>query len=119
MKRLSDYKGEEAIELWADLITPAAFILAEADIPKLINEKKKPVEIASIVLKSHPKEAIEILTRIDETPVDGLNVIIRLVALINDIISDDTAKGFFVTQAQKKEEESSGSATVNTMAEEN
>ena len=118
MKRLSDYKGEEAIELWADLMTPAAFILADSDIPKLINEKKKPIEIASIVLKAHPKEAVEILKRIDDTPVDGLNIIARLVILLNDIISDENAKSFFVTQAQKKEEESSGSAMVNTTAEE-
>lgn len=113
MKKLSDYNGEEAIDLWADLMEPTATILADPEVAKFMQSGKPPIKIAHKILKTHKKEAIEILTRIDDTPVNGLSVVTRLLSLLAEISSDETIKSFFGTQGQKTEDMPSGSPTEN------
>ena len=119
MKKLSDYTGDEAIELWADLLEPLTGILGDPDIQNVVQSGKPKLIIAKEILKNHSADATEILTRIDPTPIDGLNIILRLVALITDIGQNDEIKSFFgfAEQAQT-ESESSGSVTENTGDEE-
>lgn len=115
MKNLSDYQGDEAIELWADLLDPLAHILADNEIQKVIRSGKPKIVMAKEILKKHSKEAAEILNRIDPVPIDGLNIIVRLVSLLTDIGQNDEIKSFFGYAEQvSKEEESSGSVTENT-----
>lgn len=114
MKKLSDYTGEEAIDLWADLMDPAATILADKEIAAIMKSKVAPIRIVHKILKTHKKEAIQILTRIDDTPVNGLNAVTRLLALIGELMEDETAKGFFGMQGQKTDSTSSGSGTEST-----
>lgn len=117
MKKLSDYQGEEAIDLWADLMEPAATILADKEVAAVMQEKgKPPIVIVHKILKRHKKEAIEILTRIDSTPVNGLNAVTRLLVLIGELMEDEVARSFFATQGQTMAGESSGSDTENTEA---
>ena len=118
MKKLSDYQGNDAIELWADLLEPVALIFADKEIKELAQSKKAPLYIAKEALKSHPKEITEILLRIDDTPIDGLTVIKRLVNLIKELMESSEAKSFFNLQGQKSEDESSGSAMVSIEANE-
>ena len=95
MKKLSDYKGEEAIELWADLIDPLSVVLSDKKIKEIIEKGESKINIAKEVLKLHSEEAVEILERIDDTPVDGLNIVLRLVGLINEIGQNEEVKSFF------------------------
>ena len=44
--KLSDYKGEEALDVLADIIEPVTFILADADIQKMRAEEQKKREAA-------------------------------------------------------------------------
>lgn len=120
MKRLSDYTGDEAIELWADLLDPISDILTDKDVAKVTQSGAPPIAIAKEILKNHKKEAAEILTRIDPEPLDGLNFIMRLVAILVEIGERSDVKAFFGYAAQEKtESESSGSATESTEASEN
>lgn len=119
MKKLSDYKGEDAIELWAELIDPLTVILSDPKIKKAMDSGKTKLDIAKVVLKLHKKEALEILQKIDPAPVDGLNVVFRLVALLADIGQNEEITSFFGYAGQvKTDSASSGSATVNIEAEE-
>ena len=119
MKNLTDYHGDEAIELWADLLDPLAAIISDDKIQKVIRSGKSRMVIAQTILKQHKKEASEILTRIDPTPIDGLNIVTRLISLITDIGKNDEIKSFFAYAEQaNKKKESSGSATENTEGEE-
>ncbi len=104
MKKLSDYKGNEAIELWADLMDPLSVIFADEEVAKTIKSGKSKIAIASAVLRLHSDEAVEILERVDETPVDGLNIVIRLVELINEIGQNEDLKSFFGYAEQEKTE---------------
>lgn len=115
MKKLSDYKDEEAIELWGDLIEPISNILNDKNVADVIKSGKPKMIIAKEILKNHSDEAKEILLRIDNSPIDGLNLIVRLVALLADIGKNPDIKDFFGYAVEvKTENEISGSPTVNT-----
>lgn len=114
MKKLSDYKGEEAIELWANILDPVIEIVGDEEIAKLIKDKAPMIIVAKKAIKDYRKEVSELLLAIDSTPLDGLNIITRLVSVINEIGRDEEIRGFFGLSAGKTEEKSSGSATENT-----
>lgn len=119
MKRLSDFKGEEALELWADLLEPLSEIMTDKEIEKVVKSGAPRLKVAQTIIKNHAKEAEQILLRIDPAPIDALNLVLRLVALINDIGQHEDIKSFFGYAAQAKmEKESSGSVTENTEASE-
>ena len=120
MKKLTDYKDDDAIELWADLLNPLSVILTDDKIRKLTRSGASKIVIAKEILKKHKKEATAILLRIDDTPLDGLNLIMRVVGVITEIGSNAEIRRFFGYAEQgKTEKESSGSATENTEEEEN
>lgn len=120
MKKLSDYKGDEAIELWADLLEPLTTILTDENVRNVIKSGKSKIEIAKTLLKDHKSEVITIMLRIDSTPIDGLNIVTRLIALLSDIGSNEEIKSFFgYAEEVKTDSESSGLHMVNTEAKEN
>ena len=112
MKKLSDYQGEEALELWADLLDPVAKIIAGM---QGISQKGDSVAMtAGRVIKAFPKEATQILLRIDPTPVNGLNILTRMIAILSDLSSLDGVSDFFELQGQMMDAGSSGSVMENT-----
>ena len=121
MKKLSDYKGEDAIDLWADLLEPLSTIFTNQEIVKIYRDKTATVVSKSkAILKECRKETIELLERIDDTPVDGLNIIIRLIELLSELESEESLKGFFGFAGQATMENvSSGSVTESTEGSEN
>ena len=115
MKRLSDYKGEEAIELWVDLVDPLSEMLGDDELRNVVGQGSDKIKIAKTILKNHKAEAIKILTRIDPEPVDGLNIVLRLITLLGEIGQSEEIKAFFGFAEQvRTDEESSGSPMENT-----
>lgn len=115
MIRLSDYKDEEAIELLADLFDPFMTILGSADVAETFKSDAPLAKKATTILKKHKKEAVEILTRIDPTPINGLNIFFRLLDFLKEITENDEISGFFgFAEPEKKANVSFGSATENT-----
>lgn len=120
MKNLSDYKGDEAIELWADLLDPLTKIIGDDEVRKVVGSGESKIAIAKVILKSHKEETVEILTRIDPEPINGLTIVLRLVHLLADIGSNDEVKSFFgFAEQAKMDNESFGSPTESTKEEEN
>ena len=119
MKKLTDFKDDEALELWADLLDPLSAILTDEKIRKATKAGKSKMVIAKEIMKRHKKEAAAILLRIDDTPIDGLNFMIRLVDLITDIGKNDEIRAFFGYADQQTEGASSGLPTETTEEEEN
>ena len=115
MKKLSDYKGEEAIELWADLLDPFIDIVGDKKIAGMLRSKMPPVLVARDIIKNYRTQVEQILLRIDDTPINGLNILIRLVSVLSEIGKDPTIQSFFVSVPEdKKEKNSSGSVMENT-----
>lgn len=119
MKKFSDYQGEEAIELWADLLEPIAKILADEKIKKTYQSGQPKIVLAKEIINLHKTEAVSILTRIDPTPINGLNIITRLLNILSEIEETEELMDFFDTGEQVKTESvSSGSAMESTEDEE-
>lgn len=103
MKKLSDYQGAEAIELWADLLEPCMKIMTEPKVKEALG-KKPIIEVAQIILKTNAKEAVAMMERVDSTPVNGINALTRLMGFLTDLMTDESTKVFFGSAVQEVKE---------------
>jgi hypothetical protein len=114
MKRLSDFKDEEAIDLWADLLDPIVAITSDPKIAEIKRSGAPVIKIAKEILLLHKAEAVEILLRIDPTPITGLNLVARVVDILLELESSPELQGFLgLSEPETKNEGSSGSVTGN------
>ena len=119
MKRLSDYTGAEAIEIWGDLLDPMMEIFSDKEIVEDIQEDKQMIIPARKILKTHSESVEKLLLRIDPTPLNGLNVVFRVVGFLTDIGSNGDMTDFFEFAEQaNKEKKYSGSPTESIEGEE-
>lgn len=115
MKKLSDYEGDAAIELWADLLEPIARILADEKIKELYQSGKPKLLLAKEILKTHKEDATEVINRIDPTPFNALTLISRVVSILTEIEKNEELNAFFdMGEQTATDSESFGSATENT-----
>lgn len=103
MKKLSDYKDDASIELWGDLLEPMSKILGDKEVITAMESGKSMIGIATCILKKHTAEAKTIMLRVDDTPLNGLNIIFRLKDIISEIMEGETAAGFFGSADLKSE----------------
>lgn len=102
MKKLSDYKGTDALDLWADIIPDLSKIVSDKEIKALReNDNTTLFELAGKIFALHKAEVVSILTRIDETEITALNVLTRLVGVISEIMADEEMRVFFTLQGLK------------------
>lgn len=106
--KLSDYKGEDAIEVLADIIEPLALILSDKDIRELLSNKKDgtavaPIKLVKPALKNHKREVLEILARIENMPVDEYAETVNVFTLpkqVLDFVNDPNVQSLFTSQHQ-------------------
>lgn len=111
--RLSDFKGEDAIELLANIMEPASKILNDEKVKELKGQSY--MDIAVYVLKNHKSEVLEVYNLLydeEATP-------IRLINMLLDILNDPELKSLFISQGQNEENPLSGSAMESTEDGEN
>lgn len=123
--RLSDFKGEEAIDVLADIIEPITKILTDSEIQELSKQKDVPaLKYVKPMLKNNKKEVIEILARLDNKPVEeytkGMSLL-TLPAQVLELINDPELQSLFRSQEQSNQMSSASStpAMENTEAGEN
>lgn len=117
MKKLSDYKGVEAIELTADIMEPLAMIFADKEILELSKQRGPMIRFIKPALKNHKIEVIEILARIEGVPVEEYVNKISVATLpmqILTLINDPQVRELFPSQGQKMDSQSSGPAMGST-----
>lgn len=121
MKKLSEYKGAEAIELWADLLDPFVDLITNEKVKKAMGDKKlTPLAKAQTILKSNPKAAVKVLTTIDPEPVDGVNAVLRILDVLLELLNNADMASFFGFAVQgQKAKDASGNATEATQENEN
>lgn len=115
--RLSDYKGEEALDLIADLMEPISKILEDKNFQKQVEVGSNSglLKAGKVLLKKHTRECIEILARIDGCPVEEYKpTVFELTKNVMDLLGDPQVQELFIAQGQIKDAASSGSATVST-----
>ena len=113
MRKLSEYKNEEALDLLAEIIEPTAIILADKEF--LNSLKINKMEAIKYIIKSHKKEVIEVLAALEGVPVKDYEcTILTLPATLMQIVNDPELLDFFKSQGLEINNESSGSATLIT-----
>ena len=131
--KLSDFKGEEALDVLADIIEPIAMIMADEEIVKLQKESDKILEesngkrklpmikFVKPAIKNHKKEVLYVLARLENKSVEEYEKEVTLITLpmkVLEVINDEQLKSLFHSQGQITPLASSGSATENTEADE-
>ncbi len=121
--RLSEYRGDDALEVLAELIEPAVEILADADIAAAWRDKdpnktrgQKQLKAVSIALKKHKEAVIAILAALDHETPDEYRKKINVVTLpkkLLEVLNDKDLRTFFISQEQTTGEPS-GSASAST-----
>lgn len=114
MQKLSEIKGEYALDVLAEILDPATEIIADEEVHKLY-EKGKRVLAVSTAIKKHKKAVIHILAVLDgEDPETYKPSLLAIPIKAMEIFNDPDLIQVFSLQAQNVDESSSGSATVNT-----
>ncbi len=119
--RLSDYKGEKALDVLANMLEPATEILADSEVANSVGRGEAPVKAVKIAIKRHKRAVIELLAALNDIPADEYAEQVSLLTLpkqLLELMNDKDVQSLFSSQGQMTENKSSGSATENIEANE-
>lgn len=117
--RLSDFKDDEALEVLADILEPTASILADEEIQKMRDAKANRIKIVAYVIRHHKQSIIEILARLDNTPVEEYHInAVTLPLKLLELINDPEVQSLFTSQSQETGQTAFGSAMGHIKEEE-
>ena len=110
--KLSEYQGEAALDLLADLIEPVGDIMADKEIGDVF--KKNRFKAIGLAIKNHKKAVMQIMATIDGVPVEEYKCnVFTLPATILELLNDSELIRLFTYQGQTGGANSSGSASEN------
>ena len=85
--KLSEIQNEQALDILADIIEPAASILADEEVKRIYNSEPK-LKLVSYIIKNHKKSVIEIMAKLDgKEPEDYTFTLLSLPKKILEIIN--------------------------------
>ena len=117
---LSEYKGEQALDILVDLLEPATVIMGDKEVGQLAKSKAPVIKIVKAAIKNHKKEVIEVLAVLDgEKPEEYAEkvTVFTLPGKLLEILNDPDLMSFFTSQGQMSEA-SSLSASESIMESE-
>ncbi len=112
--KLSEYKGEDALDILADLIEPAAEIMTDPEIISAFRGDVPKTKIARLIIKGHKSAIISVLAALErENPEEYAKKmnLFTLPAKLVELFNDPELINLFTLQGQETEGTSSGSAT--------
>lgn len=110
--KLSEVKGEKALDMLAGLIEPIMEIIEDKEVSKILKSRhdKDKADSTKIILgravsaaiKNHKKAVITILATLDDIPVDQYECnLLSLPKKMMDIINDPAIFDLFTSQSQE------------------
>lgn len=121
--KLSDFKGEDALDVLADIIEPATEIVNDEEIKDAFSDDGKGKKLAAVVkiaLKKHKHAVLEILAACEQKPYEEYVQTVTVFTLplkALEIFNDRELVAFFQSSLGMSTGESSGDATANTTGE--
>ena len=110
--KLSEYQGEAALDILADLIEPAGEIMTDKEIGDVF--KKNRFRAIGLAIKNHKKAVMQIMATIDGVPVEEYKCnVFTLPVKILELLNDPDIVQLFTYQGQTGGANSSGSASEN------
>ena len=111
--KLSEYQGEAALDILADLIEPAGEIMSDKEIGEVF--KKNRFKAIGLAIRNHKKAVMQILATIDGVPVDEYKCnVFTLPVKILELLNDPGLVQHFTSRGQTGDAKSSGSVSENT-----
>lgn len=111
--KLSEIKGQEAIDALADLMFPATEIFSDKKVVDLLRAGDK-LKAIHAMLKGHSKAVIQMLAILDrEDPETYEPSIVTLPLKLLEFLNDPEVNNLFFSQEQTKAENSSSPVTEN------
>ena len=102
MSRLTELKNEQAAEMLADLIEPAAAIFTDKEIREALKESK--MAGVKLAMKKHSKDLIDLLAAVDGADRETYNVnAMQIVSKTLKMLSDKELIQAFTLQEQTAE----------------
>lgn len=115
MKRLSEYKDEEALDLLADILSPTVEIMQDEAVQKFFNkgdENMTVADVVTLVIKTHKKAVMQIMAALEGVPSEEYHCnIFTLPVQLMQVVNDPDLRAFFASQGQTDSASTSGSAT--------
>ena len=123
MRKLSEVKNDDALELIANTIEPISRILADKEVEVFKAKAKKKelrkIDIVKWVLNSHSDDVLEILAALEGEDIETFEIsALEIPMMILEILNDEEIVSLFTSQGQTITNASSGSAMANIEAEE-
>ena len=116
MKKLIEFRGEEALDVLADLIDPCVEIFSDKKLVSLLRGKNK-AEAAKVAIRGHKKSILEIMALLDgEDPETYSPRLLDLPVKLLELLNDKELVDLFSLQGQELNKTNSGSASENTEA---
>lgn len=118
--KISEFKGEKAIDFIGDIIEPAATIFSDEVVrglftPEKNGEKKNKAAIAKHICKEYSTEVIEVLAAMNEvSPEEYSGNPITVLTQVFEILNDPDLMSVFISPEQKTEDKSFGSAAESS-----
>ena len=117
--RLSEIYGEDAIDVIAEILEPAATILADAEVKAVIESRKPYIIVAKTILSRQKKAILEVLAVLNrkdpkEFKPSLIELPIMLIHLLEDIAENQELMSLFQSRNPMMGSVSSGSVTENT-----
>ena len=110
--KLSEYQGEAALDILADLIEPAGEIMSDKQIGDIFKENR--FKAIGLAIKNHKRAVMQILATMDGVPVEEYKCnVFSLPVKILELLNDPEMIQLFQYQGQTGDANSSGSASEN------
>ena len=110
--KLSEYQGEAALDLLADLIEPAGEIMSDKQIGDIFKENR--FKAIGLAIKNHKRAVMKILATMDGVTVEEYKCnVFSLPVKILELLNDPEMIQLFQYQGQTGDANSSGSASEN------
>lgn len=97
--KLSEIKGERALDVLADLIDPVAEILGDREISEALQAGKAPAKAIKLALKNHKRAVLDMMAAIDgEDPETYQPSLFVLPKRLLDLLNDPEVQQLFASQ---------------------
>lgn len=96
MRKLSEIKGEEALNVLAEIIEPAAEIFTDENVKNALKAENNKAKAAKIILKDHNKAVLTLMAALEGVPFEEYQpTLFALPSLILGVLNDPELNSLF------------------------
>ena len=121
MKKLSEFKDDEAMDVLAEILEPAYNLIKDNDFKVAMRgDKEKGIlpnrlEAVKVAITKHRKDVVKMMAVLNETPVEEFHYnLLTLPTMMLEMLNDKELIRFFSYKSETDFEIPSGSAMENT-----